>query len=48
MIRGKIRKGQRIALLKHDGKRVDINIKQLYAFDRLGRISTWTSRREGR
>jgi GTP-binding protein len=37
VVRGKIRKGQRIALLKHDGKRVDINIKQLYAFDRLGR-----------
>lgn len=38
VVRGKIRKAQRIALLKHDGKRIDVNIKQLYAFDRLGRI----------
>jgi GTP-binding protein len=37
VVRGKIRKNQRIALLKHDGKRVDVNIKQLYSFDRLGR-----------
>jgi GTP-binding protein len=37
VVRGKLRKGQRIALLKHDGKRVDSNIKQLYSFDRLGR-----------
>jgi len=34
---GKIRKGQRIALLKRDGKRVEANIKQLFEFDRLGR-----------
>ncbi len=27
-----------IALLKHDGKRIDNTIKQLYVFDRLGRI----------
>jgi GTP-binding protein len=38
IIRGKLRKNQRIALLKADGKRVDSNIKQLYSFDRLGRI----------
>jgi GTP-binding protein len=37
---GKIRKNQRIALLKHDGTRVDSTIKQLYTFDRLGRIET--------
>jgi GTP-binding protein len=37
VVRGKIRQGQRIALLKHDGKRIDSNIKQLYSFDRLGR-----------
>jgi len=34
---GKIRKNQRIAMLKPDGKRVDTNVKQLYVFDRLGR-----------
>ncbi len=37
---GKIRKNQRIALMKHDGTRVDSTIKQLYVFDRLGRIET--------
>lgn len=37
---GKIRKNQRIALMKHDGSRVDSTIKQLYTFDRLGRIET--------
>jgi GTP-binding protein len=37
---GKIRKNQRIALMKHDGTRVDSTIKQLYTFDRLGRIET--------
>jgi GTP-binding protein len=37
-VRGKLRRNQRIALLKHDGKRTDSNIKQLYAFDRLGRV----------
>src|SRR5580700_2309121 len=35
---GKVKKGQRVALLKHDGKRVDTTIKQLYSFDRLSRI----------
>src|SRR5437588_530054 len=35
---GKIRKGQRIALLKHDGCRVDDTVAQLYTFDRLGRM----------
>jgi GTP-binding protein len=37
---GKIKKSQRIALLKHDGRRVDENVAQLYTFDRLGRIET--------
>jgi GTP-binding protein len=35
---GKIRKGQRIALLKREGKRVEMNIKQLFEFARLGRV----------
>src|SRR5437764_1147278 len=35
---GKIRKNQRVAMLKQHGKRVDTNVKQLYVFDRLGRI----------
>jgi GTP-binding protein len=34
---GKIRKGQRIALLKRDDKRVEDTVAQLYVFDRLGR-----------
>ncbi len=38
VVRGKLRKAQRIALLSHDGKRFDSNIKQLYSFDRLGRV----------
>ncbi|HEV3235824.1 MAG TPA: EF-Tu/IF-2/RF-3 family GTPase [Gemmataceae bacterium] len=37
---GKIRKNQRIALMKHDAKRIDQNISQLYVFDRLGRTET--------
>jgi GTP-binding protein len=37
---GKVRKGQRIALLKPDGRRIDDTIAQLYVFDRLGRIET--------
>lgn len=40
VVAGKIRKGQRIALLKHDGKRIDDNVAQLYVFDRLGRVET--------
>ena len=35
---GKIRKGQRISHMKHDGQRVETTVKQLYVFDRLGRI----------
>src|SRR5687768_13526663 len=34
---GKIRKGQRVALMKRDGKRVDDTIVQVLEFDRLGR-----------
>src|SRR5437660_10715348 len=37
---GKIRKGQRIALMKHDGNKVEDNVAQLYVFDRLGRAET--------
>ncbi|MBM3993113.1 MAG: translational GTPase TypA [Planctomycetes bacterium] len=37
---GKIRKNQRVAVMKHDGTRVDSVVKQLYTFDRLGRIET--------
>ena len=40
VVAGKIKKGQKIALLKHDGRRVDDSIAQLYTFDRLGRIET--------
>ena len=37
---GKIRKGQRVSRMKHDGQRVETTVKQLYVFDRLGRIET--------
>jgi GTP-binding protein len=40
VVAGKIHKGQRIALLKHDGRRLDDTVSQLYAFDRLGRVET--------
>src|SRR6516165_6476089 len=40
VVAGKIRKGQRVALLKHDGRRVDDTVAQLYVFDRLGRTET--------
>jgi GTP-binding protein len=40
VVAGKIRKGQRIALLKRDDKRVDDTVAQLYVFDRLGRTET--------
>jgi GTP-binding protein len=40
VVSGKIHKGERIALLKPDGSRVDSTIKQLYTFDRLGRVET--------
>jgi GTP-binding protein len=34
---GKIKKGQRVALMKRDGKRVDDTVVQILEFDRLGR-----------
>src|SRR6516164_6220529 len=37
---GKVRKGQLIALLKRDGRRLDDTVAQLYVFDRLGRTET--------
>src|SRR5262245_11761593 len=37
---GKIRKGQRIALLNRDGHQVEDTVSQLYVFDRLGRAGT--------
>src|SRR5439155_26762477 len=37
VVAGKIRKGQRVALIKRDGERVDNTVKQLYVFDLLGR-----------
>ncbi len=40
VVAGKIRKGQRIALLKADGRRIDDTVAQLYVFDRLGRTET--------
>jgi GTP-binding protein len=38
VVAGKIRKNQRIAMLKHDGRRVDDTVAQIYVFDRLGRV----------
>src|SRR5262249_24094301 len=38
VVAGKIRKGQRIALLKRDGRRALDTVAQLYTFDRLGRV----------
>jgi GTP-binding protein len=51
VVAGKIRKGQRIALLKHEAeadgegsvpssRRIDDTVSQLYSFDRLGRAET--------
>src|SRR5262245_15049618 len=40
VVAGKIRKTQRVALLKHDDRRIDCTVKQLYTFDRLGRTET--------
>jgi GTP-binding protein len=38
VVSGKIRKGQQVAVLKHDGSRVNDTVAQLHVFDRLGRI----------
>jgi GTP-binding protein len=40
VVAGKIRKGQRISLIKRDGSRVEDTVSQLYFFDRLGRVET--------
>ena len=51
VVAGKIRKGQRIALLKHEtepegdgpvvsSRRIEDTVSQLYSFDRLGRVET--------
>jgi GTP-binding protein len=40
VVAGRIRKGQHIALLKPDGRKLDDSVAQLYIFDRLGRIET--------
>ena len=40
VVAGKIRKGQRISLMKHDGRRIEDTVAQLYTFDRLGRVET--------
>jgi GTP-binding protein len=38
IVAGKLKKGQRIALMKRDGTRVDDQVTQLHVFDRLGRV----------
>lgn len=38
VVAGKIRKGQRIALMKHDGRKIEDTVTQLLVFDRLGRV----------
>src|ERR1019366_408231 len=35
---GKVKKGQRIALLKRDGKRINDTVVQVLVFDRLSRV----------
>src|SRR5262249_30515 len=40
VVAGTIRKGQRVALLKPDGRRIDDTVAQLMTFDRLGRTDT--------
>jgi GTP-binding protein len=37
IVAGKVRKGQKVALLKRDGKRIDDTVVQVLQFDRLGR-----------
>ncbi len=38
VVAGTIRKGQRIAMLKLNGRQVDDTVNQLFVFDRLGRV----------
>jgi GTP-binding protein len=40
VVAGKIKKGQRVAVMKRDGRRQDVSVAQLYVFDRLGRTET--------
>ncbi len=40
VVAGKIRQGQKIALLKRDGRKIEDTVAQLYVFDRLGRVET--------
>jgi GTP-binding protein len=40
VVAGTIRKGQKVALLKRDGRRIDDVVTELYVFDRLGRAET--------
>lgn len=40
IVAGKLRKNQRVAVLQANGKRIDQTVKQLYTFDRLGRVET--------
>jgi GTP-binding protein len=40
VVAGKIKKGQKVALLKREGKRIDDQVTQLHVFDRLGRVET--------
>ncbi|GIW83041.1 MAG: GTP-binding protein [Gemmatales bacterium] len=37
---GKIRKGQKVKVLKNDGRQIDDTVGQLFVFDRLGRTET--------
>jgi GTP-binding protein len=37
---GKIHKGERVALINHDGTKTEERVAQLYTFDRLGRVET--------
>jgi GTP-binding protein len=38
VVAGKVRKNQRVALLKRDGRTINDQVAQLFAFDRLGRM----------
>src|SRR5579884_1993353 len=40
VVAGKIRKNQRVALLNQHGEKTEQTVKQLYVFDRLGRVET--------
>src|SRR5436853_1853984 len=40
VVAGRIKKGQRISHIRHDGTRLEDTVAQLYVFDRLGRAET--------